>query len=501
MDKRIIVDVHYGQIRVAMLEERELVELYIEDQDNEQNLGSIYRGKVANVLPGMHAAFVDIGMERNAFLYFGDINADKTLFQFGTSNSVLDFSKRESIKEGNEITIQVVKEAIGTKGPRVTTYVTLPSRYLVLMPYVNHIGVSRRIESEEERQRLKAIAENIKPPDMGIIVRTAGAGKKEEDLYPDIEYLTKIWSSIKNKEQKIHAPELLHRDESLIFRAVRDLFTNDVNMFIINSRFHYIRVMELIELIAPMYKNRVFCADQDADLLSDYNIDSKIEKALQKKVWLKNGGYLVIDDAEALTVIDVNTGKFTGKNNFEETVLKTNLEAAEEIARQIRLRDIGGIIIIDFIDMIRQEHRDMVLEALKHNLKKDRTKNQILGFTGLGLVEMTRKKVRQRVASTLVKPCHYCNGTGVVYSEMAIILKIEKELEKLLEYNQSCEVVVEVHPSVARLWLEEKGRIFEQLERKLNRKVLIKSNSSMHIEESNITLIDCPKDSLSRKIN
>ena len=499
MDKRIIVDVHYGQIRVAMLEDGELVELYVEDQDNQQILGSIYRGKVVNVLPGMHAAFVDIGIERNAFLYFGDINADKSLFQFGSSNSVLEYDMRDSIREGREITVQVVKEAMGTKGARVTTYVTLPSRYLVLMPYVNHVGVSRRIESEEERQRLKMIAEQIKPKDMGIIVRTAAEGKQKEDFCSDIDFLCRLWNNIKDKENKSKAPKLIHKDESLIFRAVRDLFTGDVNMFIINNREQHLRVLELIDLIAPSYINRVYCTDLNGDVFNQYSIDSKIEKAVQKKVWLKNGGYLVIDNAEALTVIDVNTGKFVGKSNLEDTVLKTNLEAADEIGRQVRLRDIGGIIIIDFIDMIRTEHREMVLKTLKQAFKKDRTKTHIMGFTGLGLVEMTRKKVRQRLASSLVKSCPYCSGTGVVYSEMAVMVRVEKELEKLFEKETLWGALVEVHPSVARLWMEENGKILEELETSLNRRILIKSNPDFHVEESNIRLIHSREDVLNEK--
>lgn len=499
MDKRIIVDAHYGQIRVALLEDGEMVELYVEDQNNQQILGSIYRGKVVNVLPGMHAAFVDIGVERNAFLYFGDINADKTLFQFGSSNSIIEFDMKDSIREGKEITVQVVKEAMGTKGARVTTYVTLPSRYFVLMPFVNHVGVSRRIESEEERQRLKLIAEQLKPLNMGIIVRTAAEGKNIEDFYPDIEFLSRLWSSIKEKEVNSKAPRLIHKDESLLFRAVRDLFTGDVNMFVINNREQYIKVLELIDLISPTYKDRVYCNDLNGDVFNQYNIDSKIEKAIQKKVWLKSGGYLVIDDAEALTVIDVNTGKFVGKVNLEDTVLKTNLEAAEEIARQIRLRDIGGIIIIDFIDMVRSEHRERVLNILKQAFKKDRTKTHIMGFTGLGLVEMTRKKVRQRLASTLLKPCPYCSGSGVVYSDMAIMIRVEKELEKLFELEAAWGALVEVHPSVARLWMEGNGKTLVELETALDRKIYVKPNPDFHVEDSNIELIHRREDIISEK--
>lgn len=499
MDKKIIVDVHYGQIRVAMLEDGELVELYMEDEEQQQTLGSIYKGKVVNVLPGMNAAFVDIGLEKNAFLYFGDVNADKALFQFGNSSNFIEWNFKESVKEGREITVQVVKEAMGTKGARVTTYVTLPSRYLVLMPYVNHIGVSRRIDKEEERQRLKSVAESIKPDDMGIIVRTAGHGKTREDFIQDAVFLSKLWQNIKNFEQNGGTPKLLHKDESLIYRAARDLFTGDVDEFIINNFEQYEKVRSFIDSLAPFLSKKVSYVDPRDDLFNKYNITSRIEKAIQKKVWLKNGGYLVIDDAEALTAIDVNTGKFVGKTNLEDTVLKTNLEAAEEIARQIRLRDIGGIIIIDFIDMVKSEHRDKVLAVLKQAFKKDRTKTTVLGFTGLGLVEMTRKKVRQRLAATLIKPCPYCSGTGMVYSEMAIMVKIEKELERLFDDDFVSGAMVEVHPSVARLWMEDNGKSLDELEMALNRKVVIVGNDDFHVEESLVKPIFSREESMLKK--
>jgi len=334
---------------------------------------------------------------------------------------------------------------------------------------------------------------------MGIIVRTAAQGKQIEDLSPDIEFLSRLWNNIKDKEGKSKAPKLIHRDESLLYRAVRDLFTGDVNKFIINNREQYSKVLELVNLISPLFNDRIQCSDFNGDMFSQYSIDSKIEKAIQKKVWLKNGGYLVIDDAEALTVIDVNTGKFIGKLNLEDTVLKTNLEAAEEIARQVRLRDIGGIIIIDFIDMVRTEHREMVLNTLKQAFKKDRTKTYIMGFTGLGLVEMTRKKVRQRLASTLVRPCPYCSGTGMVYSEMAVMVKVEKELEKLFEFEPAFGALVEVHPSVARLWMEENGKILDELETALNRRIVIRPNSDFHVEDSDIKIIYTQEELLSVK--
>ena len=432
VSKKIIIDIHHEQTRVAFLENDDLVELYIEGGENQRVVGNIYRGKVANVLPGMQASFVDIGLEKNAFLYVGDINTDKAVFEFAGSKNVVEerlknLSIRDILKEGQELTVQVLKEPIGTKGARVTTNITLPGRYMVLMPTVNYVGVSRRIENENERQRLKGIAEKIKPETMGLIVRTAAIDKNSEDFVPDVDFLIKLWAKIKEREQKGKVPRLLHKDESIIYRTVRDLFTRDIDKLIINDSDEYNKILDWIELLSPSYREKVEYFEPNRNIFEHYAIEGKIEKIIQKKIWLKNGGYIIIDPTEALTVVDVNTGKFVGGTNLEDTVLKTNLEAAEEIARQIRLRDIGGIIVIDFIDMEIPENRQHVIDILKTALKRDRTKTNVLGFTGLGLVEMTRKKVRERLTAFLLKPCPYCNGTGKVYSEAMMLAKVEKD--------------------------------------------------------------------------
>ncbi len=499
LTKLIVVDVHNNQIRVAILEDGDLAEFYMEDDDNEVLVGNIYRGKIINVLPGMQAAFVDIGLNKNAFLYVGDINTDKSLFEFKNADNKIEHrlktpSISDVIREGQEITVQVLKEPMGTKGARITTHITLPGRYLVLMPTVNYVGVSRRIDDEEERQRLREIAEKIKPDDMGIIVRTAAKGKDMQDFIHDAELLCRLWDSIKKKEQKGKVPRVLHKDESLVYRTVRDLFTQDIDKFIINDYNQYLRVLELMDVISPHLKSRVNYFDDDKDIFERYGINYKIEKAIQKKVWLKNGGYLVIDPTEALTVVDVNTGKFVGRKNLEDTVLKTNLEAAEEIAHQIRLRDIGGIIIIDFIDMQQEEHRQQVLEALKHALKKDRTKTNVVGLTGLGLIEMTRKKVRNRLSTAFLKPCPYCNGTGKVYSENMIVAKIEKNLEQFFKSYDAWGAVVEVHPAVARFWMDDNGNELDILESTLNKRIYISSNAKFHIEQMKIRPIGEPQD-------
>jgi ribonuclease G len=491
VSKQIIIDVHNEQIRVAFLEEGDLAEIHIEDNDHQRVVGNIYRGRVANVLPGMQAAFVDIGLSKNAFLYVGDINTDKRVFDFAGSKTNVEEglhnpSIRDLLKEGQEITVQVLKEPIGTKGARVTTHITLPGRYMVLMPTVNYIGVSRRIEKESERQRLKEITEEIKPESMGLIVRTAALEKERSDFEPDIEFLIWLWDNIQSREKKGQVPRLLHKDENIIFRTLRDLFTKEVDKLIINNLEYYEKILDWTNYTSSVLKSRVEYVSPDRNIFEMYGIEDKIEKAIQKKVWLKNGGHIIIEPTEALTVIDVNTGRYIGGKNLAQTVLNTNLEAAEEVARQIRLRDIGGIIVIDFIDMESDEDRKKVVEVLKAALKRDRTKTNVLGFTELGLVEMTRKKVRNRLTYSLLKPCPYCSGTGKVYSESMVLAKLEKELERMTQGSNLYGVLVEVHPAVAKLWMEEDGRSLEILEGALDSRILLRVNSSLHVEDANL---------------
>jgi len=410
----LIVDAGTSQTRVALLEDGKLVEIHIERPDITRLVGNIYRGKVSSVLPGMQAAFIDIGYEKNAFLYAGDAVPQKDCHD-SDDEDYIDLRKQridQLLKPGQEITVQVVKEPMGTKGPRVTTQITLPGRYLVLLPNTDYIGISRRIEDECERAKLKRIAEKIKPEGMGLIVRTASEGLNEEDFQRDLEFLKKLWESIRQKENRGAVPRCLHKDENLIYRAVRDLFTPDIDRFVINDQQQYLKVLEIVEMLSPDLLRRVHYFSKDYDLFQYYSLESEITRAFSRKVWLKSGGYIIIDRTEALTVIDVNTGKYTGSRNLEETVLKTNMEATEEIARQLRLRDIGGIIIIDFIDMQEKQHQNMVLEYLKQHLKKDRNRTTVVGMTGLGLIELTRKKVRREISFAVNSECPYCKGTG-----------------------------------------------------------------------------------------
>lgn len=421
MKSELIVNVGAGENRVALLEDGELAEIYIENSSSVRLVGNIYRGKVMSVLPGMQAAFVDIGYEKNAFLYAGDIIEKKEYCDDEDDEAVSghECNIADMLKAGQELTVQVIKEPIGTKGPRVTTNITLPGRYLVLLPGANYTGVSRRIENEYERAKLKKAAEELKPDGMGLIIRTASEGKEEKDFVDDLNFLLKLWEGIKKKEKSGPVPRCIHKDLGLVYRTVRDMFTGDISRFVIDNKEEYEKVLDIVNMLSPTLKSRVEYFSRDYDIFEYYGLESKIARALSRKVWLKCGGYLVIDRTEALTVIDVNTGKYIGAKSLENTVLKTNLEAAGEIAKQIRLRDIGGIIIIDFIDMHEQEHQQMVLDELRQALKRDRTKTTVVGMTGLGLIEMTRKKVRKELSSQLITDCPYCDGTGKVLTPEA----------------------------------------------------------------------------------
>jgi len=492
MVKEIIVDIGISEIRVALLEDKELVEIYIERPHHERLVGNIYRGIVSSVLPGMQAAFIDIGYEKNAFLYIGDAIPKKE-YNEDEEDAYKDYKEyniEEILRAGQEITVQVIKEPIGTKGPRVTTHVTLPGRHLVLLPNADYTGISRRIESETERNKLKKIAEKIKPRGMGLIVRTASEGISVEECNHDLNFLTKLWEAIKQKEQSGLVPRCLHKDLNLIYRAVRDLFTWDIDKFIINNSQQYAEVLELVDMISPTLKMRVEYFSKSYDLFEYYQIDPKITKALARKVWLKCGGYLVMDQTEALTVIDVNTGKYIGNSNLEDTVLRTNVEASKEIAKQLRLRDVGGIIIIDFIDMHQHDHQQMVLDTLKAALKKDRTKTTVVGMTGLGLIEMTRKKVRQVLASVMSVECPYCEGLGKILAPESVVRNAEKEVCNYFTHTNVNAVQLEVHPSVAALIEKGEKNLQKHIENNFGKKIVIRANKDLKHDEIKIREID-----------
>ncbi|MBE3578138.1 MAG: Rne/Rng family ribonuclease [Limnochordales bacterium] len=485
MSKEILINVNRMETRAAVLEDGRLVELHVERESNQRVAGNIYKGRVVNVLPGMQAAFVDIGLEKNAFLYVADLGG--YLHQAEEENeAVVPFRPQainEILKEGQEIVVQVTKDPIGTKGARVVTHLSIPGRYLVLMPTVEYVGISRRIDDPEERERLKGLARKIRPRNAGLIVRTAAEGEDEEELKRDLRFLLRTWEKIKSRARKLPAPALLYKDYDLVYRVVRDIFTDEVDRLVIDSRAEYQKTLQLLKGISPELRERVELYDGEVPLFEARGLENEIERALKRKVWLPSGGYLVIDETEALTSIDVNTGKFIGSTNLADTVLKTNLEATAEIARQLRLRNLGGIIVVDFIDMDSEEDKKKVLAQLIEEIGKDKTKTHVLGFTHLGLVEITRKKTRQSLTSFLERSCPYCDGTGRVLSEETVGAKAEREIRKLARMADVEAILVALHPSVAAMVIGTGGSNLKRLEEETHKTIYIKGNDRLHMEE------------------
>ena len=453
MKREIVVNSSLVETRVAVIEDGTLVELLIDDSHTQSIAGNIYKGRVLKILPGMQAAFVDVGLSRDGFLYVRDIYEDMETYEdllLAAEEEALDavqeaadpeaqsarrsrrapqVSIEELIQEGQEVLVQVAREPLGTKGARITTHVSLPGRYLVYMPTESHVGVSRKIEQEAERSRLKGIIEEINVPREGIIVRTAGVSRSKAELQADLEFLRSTWRGTKAKAETARAPALVQKDLDLVFRIFRDLITKDVARLVVDSAVEYERCLEYTQSLFPDMRELLFLYTEDEPIFKSFGIEREIEKALRSKVWLKSGGYLVIEQTEALVSVDVNTGKYVGKHDFEETILKTNREAASEIAHQVRLRDLGGIIILDFIDMASQENRDKVMAELKEALKADRSPTNVSLLSELGLVEMTRKRVRQGLNQSLSQTCAVCSGLGWVRSTASIAHQALREVE------------------------------------------------------------------------
>lgn len=475
MNKEILIQSNEDQTQVAVIEDEQLVEIYIERAVSTRLVGSIYKGKVENVLPGMQAAFVNIGAEKNAFLYVEDALPEG----FGEENSNKPNIK-DLLKEGQEILVQVSKEPLGTKGPRVTRQITLPGRFIVLMPNSDYVGISRRINETEERERLKQIGEDIKPEKMGIILRTVAIGVSREEIVEDLENILNLWQKILHKGSQAKAPFLVHKDLELVKRILRDVVTEDVSRIIVNSRTAHEKIVDIVEPRALQYKINL---NDDSNLFAKYNIQQELIRALKRKVWLKSGGYLVIDQTEALVSIDVNTGKYIGSTNLEDTVFKTNVEAAVEIARQLRLRNIGGIIIVDFIDMNTAEHKEQIIEKLEEQLERDKVKTHILGLTSLGLLEMTRKKMRHTLSTVLEKTCPCCEGKGTILSETTLAFKIKEELREIAERTMAGTILLTVNPKVAALLIGPSGIILKQMESNLQKEIIVWGKEKLAIDE------------------
>ena len=427
---QIVINIDEFQSRAAIIEDEKVVEVLIEREEERRINANIYKGKVANVLPGMESAFVNIGLEKNAFLYVNDLREFEEKYLDGICNSERPIE--DILTVGDEVVVQVLSEPRGTKGARVTTHYTIPGKYLVLMPNNNHIAISKKIKEEEERNRLEEIVRDLKPENMGVIIRTAAQGKSIFHFEREMEYLVKKWEDIEKKTSTAKIGEVLYKDNGIVATVLRDIFSNEIDELVIDNEEVYWEVIDYINAFSEKTlktKIKLYNGDE-IGIFERYGIEKEIENALKEEVRLECGGYLVIQKTEALISIDVNTGKNTGSYNLEQTVLNTNLEAAREIPRQLRLRNLGGIIIIDFIDMRLEEDKLKVLEALEQNLSKDRIKNNIVHFTDLGLIEMTRKRTGKPLYNYFQERCPMCEGTGKIKSKDSVIHEMMTEIKE-----------------------------------------------------------------------
>ena len=471
MHQEILINSTSREIRVAMLEDGVLQDLMIDRTSKRGLIGNLYIGKVSRVLPGMQAAFIDVGVQRTAFLRASDIYHPDTTTAVPVINQLL--------REGEQLLVQVMKDPIGTKGARLTTNITIPSRYLVMLPNDSKIGVSTRIEDEAERARLKSIIEEGTSSDSqyGYIVRTAAEGATPAALLADIRFLDKLWSMICADQKAGRAGKLVHEDLSLAERVIRDLASVDVDRILVSSEAAYQRLRSFAETFTPEITGAIELYTGRRPILDLYGIEDEIEKALRQKVELKSGGYLILDQTEALTTIDVNTGAFVGHRNLEDTIFRTNLEAAVAIARQLRLRNLGGIIILDFIDMDQAEHRRQVLEALEAALAGDYARTQISEHSALGLVEMTRKRTRESLEHIMCVACPTCQGSGSVKTPETVSYEIFREILRQHRQFKFNELIVLAHQDVIELLLDEESAGVAELEELTGKPIRLQAES------------------------
>ena len=502
MSKELIINATDHETRVAFVENGNPQELLIERPKESDIAGNIYKGRVVRVLPGMQAAFVDIGLDQAAFIYVGDVwNHDQELEFFmhvlpdKEQKEFADLENRKRppsldqefviedlLHEGQDIVVQVSKAPIGNKGSRITSRVSLPGRFLVLMPTTDHIGISRRIEDENERTRLKEALSELRSENYGLIARTVSEGVSRDKLADELNFLVSLWLDIQKKAGNAPVPSLLHKELNVTLRAVRDLFTHEVDKLVIDSKSGYEEILEFLDTFMPKLKDSVELYEDSEPIFDAYNLESEIARALKKKVWLKSGGYIVIEHTEAFVSIDVNTGRYVGRQSLEETILKTNLEAVKEIAYQIRLRDIGGLIIIDFIDMERKSNRERVSNALKEALKKDRSKTHVLPMSELGLIEMTRKRTRETLNRMLCEPCFYCEGEGYLRSRRTVCYNIYQDMRRESGEMMAPYIALKVHPEVAELLLGEESSMIDELETVTGKKIIVRPDLQFHLE-------------------
>ena len=497
MQNEILINATAGETRVAILEKKQFVELHIERDKSRSVVGSVVKGRVLRVLPGMQASFVDIGLEKAAFLYAGDYVEDIEDLDEGENGGPRGRRRRSRnvpnieslLSEGQEIMVQIAKEPIGTKGARITSHVSIAGRHLVLTPWAQRVGVSRKIDSDRERRRLREIVNRVKPADLGFIIRTAGEGTRDADLEADVKYLTTVWDDIQIKKDRVRAPAVLYEEPALALRVIRDFANTETRRIVVDSPAAYAEMKAFIDQFVADPKPRLEHYQGQIPLFDEFDCEAVIDANLGRKVWLKSGGSLIVDQSEALTAIDVNTGRFVGKRDLEETVLRTNLEAVREIVNQLRFRNIGGLIILDLIDMESAENRDKVYRALQEALRGDKAKTNILRISELGLVEMTRKRTRENLVQTLCEPCPYCERKGYVLSEESVAHKVLREIQKDLLRFGGRQVAVTVNRRVAEQLLGPAKQLLEALEARLGREIEVRARGDLHQEQFEVTAL------------
>ncbi len=514
MTSELIINYRPYETRVAFLENGTLVEFQVErGAQGAGLLGNIYRGRVIRVLPGMQAAFVDIGLEKAAFLYVDDVSGQAGDFERRLGQPRPEPDREPTLDdehehpapdqepppestgdepsppietlltEGQEILVQISKEPIGQKGARVTTHISLPSRRLVLMPTMTHLGVSRRIEDEDERRRLKEILEGL-GHHHGFIARTASEGATAFEIQAEAKFLVQLWHKIQDDSNSGGpSPVRIHQELDATLKAVRDNFTENIDRLVIDHAGQFEAVKKFLETFAPELAGSLELYTGPEPVFHAAGVETELARALSRKVWLKSGGYVVIDSTEALTVIDVNTGRYVGRHNLEETILKTNLEAVKEIAYQLRLRNIGGLIVIDFIDMERESNRERVSQALRDSLRRDKGKTKVLPMSELGLIEMTRKRTKENIDRYLREPCFYCQGQGYLLSRTSVCHEAFLDLELQASENPAGQLKLVVHPQIRDVMLDEGRTALEDLEKRLGRTIAIKADETLHLEE------------------
>jgi ribonuclease G len=487
MNKDLIVSSTPQETKVALLEDGAVAEFFIEREAHRGAVGNIYKGRVTRVLPGMQSAFVDLGLERDAFLYVADVFEDLDENLLSPEEQVRNAPIEERLQEGQEVLAQVVKEPLGTKGARITTHVSLPGRYLVFMPTVEHVGVSRKIVDDEERRRLKSMLKEIRQErgGGGFIARTAGLGHSREDFDRDARYLTRTWDEVRALSCRQAAPVLLHRELGLVQRLLRDILADNVGAIRLDSERDYLSTLELVRELQPELAPRVHRFEK-GNILEEHGVTTALERALRSKVWLDSGGYIVINQTEALVAVDVNTGRYTGKNKLEETILKTNLEAVKELVRQIRLRDLGGIIVVDFIDMEERKSRQKVMAALEQELSHDRSPSKLLSVNEFGLVILTRKRVKQSLERILCQPCPYCVGSGMIKSVATVCSEIYDEVKKLVPDMRGQALLLRVNPEVARALSGEEAGVLKNLSQLVEAEIVVQADPLLHQEQFDV---------------